>query len=614
VYAQILFLFSASLLLVFAILYVLQVQNTDKLQNRNHKTVHFFNELAIAKIFDDRKEEMAKAASKLNRRDFLVDVVEGDAQERASALNIADGLILTLDKSFDVNQYALYDAAFSSIHQYQASPSAALPTELSVALQELLRSTFEEGGKPYFRRNVQGAPVLCYAIPIVNDDDEVVAYLQIAVKTDVWVKEIATYLDRAVAIHSITSGDVFVSSDPELASVLTNQEGSLAQIEVLQKGELAFMVDCHDLSQANGSALAQLCIGQDYRETQAEIDTGKRNNLFAFISLFIVGLIAVRALVLRVVVNPLRSVVSFMKLVAEGRLNQSLELVGSKEFSDLALAINETLSSVRKTLITIRGNAELLSGQSAEVLNVSRSLEATAATSSEKTHSVSQLAFHTSANISNVAAATEEMTGTVTEIANSTSSVSESSKVAVQLTQTTRESVKTLGLDSQEVGQVVDLITSIAQQTNLLALNATIEAARAGEAGKGFAVVANEVKELANQTAQATDNIAQRVASIQENTRNASSLVLQVVEQIEQIDALSDSIAGSVEEQSITTSEIARRINDTATDIAKISDEMDSVANAASETSEGCQITSATAAQLSTIASELNALVEKFSL
>ena len=171
-----------------------------------------------------------------------------------------------------------------------------------------------------------------------------------------------------------------------------------------------------------------------------------------------------------------------------------------------------------------------------------------------------------------------------------------------------------LGISSAEIGEVIKLITSIAEQTNLLALNATIEAARAGEAGKGFAVVANEVKELAKQTGDATEDIAGKVTAIQADAQAAGTAIAGITEVIGRINELQASIASAVEEQTATTDEIARSVNEAASGATEIASNLQDVAEAAQTTSSGATGSLQGAEGLARMADQLQQLVREFTI
>ncbi|MFM7842763.1 MAG: methyl-accepting chemotaxis protein, partial [Planctomycetota bacterium] len=175
----------------------------------------------------------------------------------------------------------------------------------------------------------------------------------------------------------------------------------------------------------------------------------------------------------------------------------------------------------------------------------------------------------------------------------------------------TNSTVSKLGESSAEIGNVIKVITSIAQQTNLLALNATIEAARAGTAGMGFAVVANEVKELAKQTAKATEDIGRKIDAIQTDTKEAVDAIGQIGEIISHINEIQSSIASAVEQQTATTSEISRSVNEAALGSREIASNVTGVAQAARGTAEAAANTRGSADELSHLAHEMQNLLAK---
>ena len=256
--------------------------------------------------------------------------------------------------------------------------------------------------------------------------------------------------------------------------------------------------------------------------------------------------------------------------------------------------------------------AQTLSASSEELTAVSRSMATNAEHTSTQAGVVSAAAEQVNKNIQTVSASAEEMTASIREIAKSATDAARVATSAVKVAETANATVTKLGESSSEIGKVIKVITSIAQQTNLLALNATIEAARAGEAGKGFAVVANEVKELAKETAKATEDISQKIEAIQGDTRDAVAAIGQISTIIGQINDIQNTIASAVEEQTATTNEISRNVSEAAKGSGEIAEHITGVAETARSTSSGAADTMKAAAELTRMAAELQALVAKF--
>jgi DNA-binding ferritin-like protein len=254
----------------------------------------------------------------------------------------------------------------------------------------------------------------------------------------------------------------------------------------------------------------------------------------------------------------------------------------------------------------VRNSASRLSQASSGLAALSSQLGTNSRVTVEEAMTVSSASEVVADNVQTVAAAIEEMEASIREIASNAGEANRIAAEGVTIAAQTNEQVARLGVSGQEIGKVLDVITSIAEQTNLLALNATIEAARAGEAGKGFAVVANEVKELAKETANATDVIAQRIATIQADTTEAAASIAGISSTIDQINGIQASIAGAVEEQTATTSEIARSIAQASEGVQNITGRIRTVANQAQESSEGAARAEVAASELMQIAGSLS--------
>ena len=301
------------------------------------------------------------------------------------------------------------------------------------------------------------------------------------------------------------------------------------------------------------------------------------------------------------------------KAAADGRVGARADASKHQgDYRKIIEGVNQTLDAIVEPLKVTAQNATTLASSSEELTAVSQQMAGNAEETATQANVVSAASEQVSKNVSSVASASEEMQSSIREIAKNANESARVAKNAVSVAQSTNVTVKKLGESSQEIGNVIKVITSIAQQTNLLALNATIEAARAGEAGKGFAVVANEVKELAKQTAKATEDIGQKIEAIQGDTKGAVQAIEEIGTIINQINDISNSIASAVEEQTVTTNEIGRSVTEAAKGVNDIARNIGGVAVAAKNTTQGATDTQKASAELSQMAARLQTVVAKF--
>ena len=284
--------------------------------------------------------------------------------------------------------------------------------------------------------------------------------------------------------------------------------------------------------------------------------------------------------------------------------------LNGKPFKVVKFAVD--VNEQKQLLAAVSQSATSLAAAAEELTATSKSMSANAEETSAQASVVSAASEQVSRNVVTVATGTDEMSASIREIAANAAEASKVASHAVSVAESTNGTVAKLGVSSAEIGKVVKVITSIAQQTNLLALNATIEAARAGEAGKGFAVVANEVKELAKETAKATEDISQKIDAIQTDTRSAVAAIREISNIIDRISGIQTTIASAVEEQTATTNEMGRNVSEAATGSAEIAQNITGVAEAAVATSQGAEDSALAAAELTRMAADLQVLVSKF--
>ncbi|MGX6607595.1 methyl-accepting chemotaxis protein [Micromonosporaceae bacterium Da 78-11] len=353
----------------------------------------------------------------------------------------------------------------------------------------------------------------------------------------------------------------------------------------------------------------------DASKNAASAKSGYESSRTTSIVLLVVGSLLALVLgfwVARQIVRSLGKVKHVCDGLAAGDLTRTTGLTSRDEPGLMGRALDEALSGLRRTVSTINGSATSLASASEQMSGVSQQIAASAEETTVQAQTVSAAAEQISRSVSTVSAGSEEMGAAIREISLNASEAAQVASDAVTITAATSVTMNKLGASSAEIGNVVKTITAIAEQTNLLALNATIEAARAGELGKGFAVVASEVKDLAQETARATEDISRRVEAIQADTGGAVTAIDEISRVIARISDFQTTIASAVEEQTATTAEMNRSVAEAATGTNEISANITGVAEAARLTSEGVTQTQQATTELARMSTDLSALVSHF--
>ncbi|MDO5672913.1 MAG: methyl-accepting chemotaxis protein [Actinomycetaceae bacterium] len=451
--------------------------------------------------------------------------------------------------------------------------------------------------------------------------------------------------DGGATAEELAAADKGAQISNQLVDVETRSMRLVADATHLPSGSYPAAVASFELSAADKAlsdeekmALARdLVFGSEYRAVTTEImantarmrelvinrtdGTLANSDMFRTMSqissnvvsaLTLITLIALASIIRRSATRVLANTTKELEAHDKYNLRFRLKEEGFFEVQELCRAFNAQLEDMSQAMGLVKNSSDSLDSEAEELSTIAQQLQSNSAAAATRSNSAYEESHELSSNVSTVAAATEEMGASIREISSATQGASEIANRAVTSAAQAQKIVAQLGESSALIGEVIMTITSIAEQTNLLALNATIEAARAGDAGKGFAVVAEEVKELASQTASATDDISQRVAGIQSDAEATSKALEGIAEIIEQINENQSTIASAVEEQTATTQEIGRTVSHAAGISTQITQSLQEVADEVAQSAQGSEGTLSSARALAQTSSELNRLIERY--
>ncbi|GID96659.1 methyl-accepting chemotaxis protein [Amorphoplanes digitatis] len=400
----------------------------------------------------------------------------------------------------------------------------------------------------------------------------------------------------------------FAALDAEFKSYAANPKaaidasfGANRDLRKAYEGQLAAETDRAD---------AALLAGEEF---DATVQKTRTTVIVAMCVAFLLSVL-LALWVARMIITPLRRVSAVLDAVADGDLSKDPEVDQKDELGGMARSLRQAIANLRTTITDLAAHSQNLNTAAGALASTSRDSAASAATGARQANTVAESAAVMSSNVQTVAAGAEEMGASIREISQSATQAVGVAARAVEVTATTTTVMSKLGESSAEIGNVIKVITAIAEQTNLLALNATIEAARAGEMGKGFAVVASEVKDLAQETARATEDIGKRVAAIQSDTQGAVEAIDEISGIIGRISEYQTTIASAVEEQTVTTNEMSRSVTEAADAGGRVAETITEVAASVQQTTVGVTEATRAAGQLAEMSDDLRAIVNRFRL
>jgi methyl-accepting chemotaxis protein len=419
----------------------------------------------------------------------------------------------------------------------------------------------------------------------------------------------------AAAAAQLAAGPPLTSAQQK--AVAEQQAAGRAQVDAALQPLIAQMDELEVSIVESGAAAtsAATAAAVDAASQARDAYEAARTLTLVAVAVAVVLALAIGLLIARTVRRPVQRMRDVLGQVADGDLTVRAGSVGGgAELGEMARSLDSTLDALGNVFGLINDSTSRLAEASTELNTAADAMAGNAQTAASQADEVVASAGVVAASVDTVATGSAQMESAIREIAHNATEAARVAQQAVDVAEATTQTVGKLGDSSEEIATVIKLINGIAEQTNLLALNATIEAARAGEAGKGFAVVASEVKELAQETARATEDIAQRVEAIQADTSGAVAAISRISTVIGEINDFQSTIAAAVEEQTSTTNEMNRNVAEAANGTQGIAAAIAGLAVGTQETNQRVADAQRAAGELARMSGELQKAVARFTL
>ena len=584
----------------------------------------------ICNIYDNvRKDDQGfhlgisgKQLQMITRPEEIISLVSGKPTD--NNIKVAKGLFLTLDQKTDISRMVLLDKDMNILLEEKNKEAIPLSPSFfkSPGVIGLCKKSAESWNNEGALLAADGIPLYVIANTIVNDDDEIVGYVLGTIPTMYLARTMAKKVNGHVAFQS-ADGTFAGTSNDELYGMLSASQIAGMQAYsgmTLKTPSGVFLTHRVDVKDENGNPLTRYWVSRSYDK---EYKFMKLVGLmqWGFIGVIVITGLLITFLLLSKMIRPLQNVVTILDDIAkgEGDLTKRININSHDEVGILAQRFNTFAEKIQDIVREVSANASKLNESSSDLSDISGNMSTGADNMSAKSESVAGSAREMSTTLSSVAAAmrqasnnmnvvataTEQLTASVNEIAGNSEKAQRVTNLAVDQAKSASERVEELGNSATEIGQVTETINEISDQTNLLALNATIEAARAGEAGKGFAVVANEIKELARQTAEATEEIKGKISKNQESTAKTIAEIEQITAVIAEVNDIISGITAAVEEQSVMTKEIAGNVSQASVGIHEVNENVAMSSSVAEEIAKDIATVNSSAADMSKSSSQV---------